>query len=367
MSPFDPKLTSSSLPLLWSDRYDAHDALGIIMRRRQFIGFLGGTVIVWPCRSLTQNDLDLPLVAVLVAATEEMAQDRIGALRTGLREEGFVEGKHHALAVRYGEGDPRRFPQLVKDLDVQKPRVFVATANVVKVVHDLLPNTPTVFTALAADPIQLGYARSYSKPGGMMTGNIMNAIGGEESLIEKRIGFLKELVPNLARLGLIAPETGQIPSLEKNALQRASVHFGFEFKHYAIKSIADLESAFPAGLSDNVSAFYVSGDAFLTANISKVMPQVVSAGRPTIGAYPEWGRAGLLMAYSTDFLDGYRRAGIYVAKIIQGARPGDLPIEQESKFTLVLNLKTAKQLGINVPSTLQRSGVSSVFAPSPTW
>jgi putative tryptophan/tyrosine transport system substrate-binding protein len=101
-----------------------------------------------------------------------------------------------------------------------------------------------------------------------------------------------------------------------------------------------------------VGAFYISGDPLLINNISRVMPHIVAAGKPTLGVYPEWGRAGLLMSYSTDLADGYRRAGIYAAKIIQGTKPGDLPIEQASKFTLVINTKTAKQLGISVPPTL---------------
>jgi putative ABC transport system substrate-binding protein len=114
-----------------------------------------------------------------------------------------------------------------------------------------------------------------------------------------------------------------------------------------------MEGAFAAGLRDDVSAFYISGEPLLFANLSRVMSFVAASRKPSVAPYPEWGRSGLLMSYSTDPIDGFRRAGGYAAKILNGAKPGDLPIEQASKFTLVINLKTAKALGIEVPANLQ--------------
>jgi putative tryptophan/tyrosine transport system substrate-binding protein len=114
----------------------------------------------------------------------------------------------------------------------------------------------------------------------------------------------------------------------------------------------DLESAFASGLHDDVSAFYISGETLLIANLSRVMPFVVASRKPSVGTYPDWGRAGLLMSYASDVVDGFRHAGAYAAKILNGAKPGDLPIEQASKFTLVINQKTAKALGIVAPPTL---------------
>ncbi len=180
----------------------------------------------------------------------------------------------------------------------------------------------------------------------------MNAVGGEETMAQKRIGLFKELVPGLKRLGMIAPAKGLLAVKEKEALQKVAAHLGFEFVHYDLNTIDDLESSFAAGLRDDVSAFCISGEPLLVANLSRVMTFVTASGKPSVGPYPDWGRSGLLMSYSTDPIDGFRRAGAYAAKILKGAKPGDLPIEQASKFTLVINQKTAKALGIVVPPTL---------------
>jgi ABC-type uncharacterized transport system substrate-binding protein len=186
----------------------------------------------------------------------------------------------------------------------------------------------------------------------MITGNVMNAVGGEETMTQKRIGLFKELVPNLMRLGMIAPANGVLAMQEKEALRKVASQLDFEFVLYDLNTLDDLESAFAAGLRDDVSAFYISGEPLLFANLARVMSFVTASRKPTVGPYPDWGRSGLLMSYSTDPIDGYRRAGAYAVKILNGTKPGDLPVEQASKFTLVINQKTAKALGIVVPPTL---------------
>jgi len=209
-----------------------------------------------------------------------------------------------------------------------------------------------VFTAIAADLVATGDVQSYVRPGGMLTGNVMNAVGGEETMTQKRIGLFKELVSGLTRLGVIAPANGVLAKNEKDALQKVAAQLSLEVIHYDLNTLDDLEGAFAAGLRDDVSAFYISGEPLMFANLSRVMNLVRASRKPSVGPYPDWGRAGLLMSYSTEPLDGFRQAGAYAAKILKGAKPGDLPIEQASKFTLVINQKTAKALGIVVPPTL---------------
>ncbi|MBR1248881.1 ABC transporter substrate-binding protein [Bradyrhizobium sp. AUGA SZCCT0169] len=229
--------------------------------------------------------------------------------------------------MRFLEGDFNRIPQLAGELTALKPRVIVIAPMGISAVVRLSPDLPVVFTAVAADPIALGLAKSYQRPGGMITGNVMNAVGGEETVTEKRIGFFKELVPGLTRLGMIASEREALVITERDALQKVATRLGFEFTHYGLKTIDDLEDAFAAGMRDNVSAFYISGEPLLIGNMSRVMASVTASGKPTVGPYPDWGRAGLLMSYATDPVDGYRQAGAYAAKILNGAKPGDLPIE----------------------------------------
>jgi len=209
-----------------------------------------------------------------------------------------------------------------------------------------------VFTGYADDPIKNGLAESYAHPGGSTTGNVLNALGGDETLARKRLGLLKELVPELKRLGFISTRIGTLAARELNALRGVADEFGCETMHYPIDSIDDVESAVMSSDRDGVGALYISGGPLLFSNIARVVPIVLAAGKRTVGTYPERGRAGLPITYAIDLLDGYRGAGIYVAKIFGGEKPVDLPIEQVSKFTLVINAKTAKPLGIDVPMSL---------------
>jgi putative ABC transport system substrate-binding protein len=214
------------------------------------------------------------------------------------------------------------------------------------------PELPLVFTAIAADLVALGIVQSYAHPGGFITGNVMNAVGGEETMAQKRIGLFKQLVPSLTRLGMIAPAKRVLAMQEKEGLQKVAAQLDFEVINYDLNTIDDLESAFAAGLRDDVSAFYISTEPLLFANLSRVMSSVTASRKPSVGTIPDWGRAGLLMSYATDIIDGVHHAGIYAAKILNGAKPGDLPVEQASKFTFVINLKTAKTLGIVVPPSV---------------
>jgi putative tryptophan/tyrosine transport system substrate-binding protein len=320
------------------------------MRRREFLKSSGAAALVLPWPALAQKDL--PLVAVLVPGTADFARQRVDALRNGMREAGLAEGVNYAFALRFADGVFDRLPGLALELAALKPRVIVASAAAAVAVHKAVPDLPLVFTSYAADPIKAGFAESYVHPGGNTTGNVMNAVGGEEALTQKRLGLFKELVPELKRLGFIGTATSLLAVAELGALRSVAGHFGFEIVHHAIQGLDDIESTVAASKRDDVGALYVSGEPLLFNNMARVLPFVMASGKPTVGTYPDWGRAGLLMSYSADLLDDFRRAGIYAAKILGGEKPGDLPIEQASKFILVVNARTAKQLGISVPPTL---------------
>ena len=326
------------------------------MRRREVIGLLGATALIIPRLGYAQTKADVPLVGFLVVrrSNTKAAADQIAALRKGLAEEGFIEGKNYSLAVRFAEGDPGRYPKFAMELGELGARVIVAYGSLYGMgeFRRAFPELPLVFTSIAVDLVKLGVVKSYVRPGGFLTGNVMNAAGGEETMAQKRIGLFKELVPNLTRLGVIAPAKGDLAMEEKDALQKVAARLGFEVVHYDLDTIDDVDSAFAAGLRDEVSAFYISGEPLLSSSMSRVANLTLASGKPCVGMSPDYGRAGLLMSYATDALDGVRHAGIYAGKILHGAKPGELPIEQASKFILVVNLKTAKALGIAVPANL---------------
>lgn len=331
------------------------------MRRREFLQLAGGASFAWPSLARAQRRATPALVAFITPFTEEMATERTLDLRAGLKQVGLVEGVDYTLALRAANGNLSRIPELARELLELNPRVFVVAASLsaLNTIRKEAPDISLVVTGLAADPIALGFAESYARPGGMITGNTMNAVGGEEALTTKRIGFLKELVPNVARLGMIhfadsvTPVTaGNLALSERKALRKVSEHFGFEFLNYEIRTLDDFDNAVSAGLRDNVSAFYISGDPRMNFDIPRVVTSLTKSEKPTCGVYPFWAQRGLLMSYSNDLRDMLRRAGFQVAKIIQGAKPGELPFEQAVKYTLVINMKTARRLGITPPPTL---------------
>src|SRR6478609_10462075 len=178
------------------------------MGRREFLKLSGVAAIAFPWPALAQKDL--PLVAVLVPGTAKLANDRMIAIRKGLQEAGLAEGVNYTFALRFADGVFDRLPGLALELAALKPRVIVASAAAALAVHKTVPELPMVFCSVAVDPIKLGFVQSYVRPGGNATGNVMNAIGGEEALTQKRMGMFRELVPDLKRLGFIGTATSTL-------------------------------------------------------------------------------------------------------------------------------------------------------------
>ena len=323
------------------------------MKRREFIVDLGGATLAWPLAARAQQAANLPLVAVVGMSNEKIVTARSASIREGLKQAGLIEGKDYVLTQRFADGDYARLPEIVKELDGLKPRVYVNVGSGPKPIQKQVPNAPVVFTAIAVDPVEYGWVESYARPGGMVTGNVQNAMGGLESLMSKQFQFFKELVPNLTRLGFIGlTDTAVQFPVERAAVQKVAQQLGFAVSMYEVPTLADIESAIASGQRDDVSAFFVSLEPRFVARIPQIVASLAKTGKPAFGSVPLWTRGGLLMSYYTDFDEQARRAGGQVAKILRGAKPGDLPVEQADKFTLILNLKTAKQLGIAVPPAL---------------
>lgn len=315
--------------------------------RRTFALVSGAATLAASRPALAQKDL--PVVALLIAGSARMADDRVVALRLGLKQAGLTEGVDYAIEMRFADSVVTRLPGLVAELAALKPRVIVSV-GIAPVVPKVAPDLPHVFTAIADDPVRMGLVQSFARPGGNTTGNVMTALGGEDTMAQKRVGLFRELVPNFRRLGFIGTMS-VLASTELAALRRVTGHFGFELLHHVIEGLDDIEKAVAATTRDGADALYVSGEPLMYTQMARVAPLVVASGKPSFGTYPDWARAGLLMSYASDIYDGVRRAGLYVAKILRGEKPGDIPIEQASKFLLVLNARTARQLDIKVPPT----------------
>jgi putative ABC transport system substrate-binding protein len=318
------------------------------MKRRQFASVAGMALGIPALPAFAQKDL--PLVAVVVPGSASQASTRIVALRAGLQEAGLVEGTHYRLALYFADGVAARMPEIILEAGALKPRVIVS-AGLGGTVKRLLPDVPHVFTAIAADPIKIGLIDNYARPGGNTTGNVMTRGGEDGSMTQKRLDYFRQLVPHFKRLGFIGTSTNAVVVDELAALRSMGSRMGFELVHHPLQRIEDIEPALAATAQDGADALYLSGEPLLIANLPRTVQAVAASGIPAVGTYPDFGRAGLLMSYAVDVDDGFRRAGLYVARILRGEKPGDLPVEQASKFTLVVNAATAKRLGITLPTT----------------
>jgi putative ABC transport system substrate-binding protein len=302
--------------------------------------------------ALAQQASTLPIVGVSFPGFPDPAKPRVEALRKGLAEAGLCDGKDYAIALRFGYGRLDQVPEIARELQALNPAVVVLVGNGAGL-RQLQPTTPVVFTAIAADPVQWGPVQSYARPGGMVTGNVLTSLGGEDWIADKRVTLFKEMVPHLRHLGMFGTASSGLFDDEVKAVERAASRLGFDVRAYRLKDIDDLEGTIASALRDGADGLYLSSDTLLIGNASRAVPLFTAAGKPTVGAYPDFARLGALMTYGADLVDGFRKAGVYAGKILQGTKPGDLPIEQPTKFTLAINAKTAQQLGISIPVALE--------------
>jgi putative ABC transport system substrate-binding protein len=232
------------------------------MRRRRFLLASCAAAVALPWPAFAQKEL--PLVAVLVPGNADLARSRLDAIRKGMREAGLAEGVNYAFALRYADGVFDRLPGLALELAALKPRVIIASAAAAVAVHKTVPDLPLVFTSYAADPIKAGFAQSYVHPGANTTGNVMNAVGGEETLTQKRMGLFRELVPDLKRLGFIGTATSLLAIAELTALRSVAAGFGFDVVHHPIQGLDDIESAVASSGKDGAGSLYVSASRCCT-------------------------------------------------------------------------------------------------------
>jgi putative ABC transport system substrate-binding protein len=317
------------------------------MRRRNFI-MLGGVAAAWPLVAFAQQST-MPVVGFLSTRSARDTRRLVSEFGKGLEEAGYSDGRNVSIDYRFADGYLDRLAGLATALVRRPVTVLVASggANSAMAAKAATSTIPIVF-AIGTDPVGLGLAASLSHPGGNATGvTIISA-----DLAPKRLGLLRELVPNAKRLAaLVNPNTpeGRGQSSDMHAAAEA---LGFPIRLLEARDEPGIEKAFAALAQDKPDALLVGSDPLFDVHRDKLVALVAAAAIPAIYQFRDFTSAGGLMSYDPDILEAYRQIGIYAGKVLKGASPAELPIQQPTKFHLVINLKTAKSLGLEIPANL---------------
>jgi putative ABC transport system substrate-binding protein len=317
------------------------------MKRREFIGLLGSAV-AWPLSARAQQTQGRPLIGVLSPLPAAMAARNMEALRQGLRDLGYVEGRNVGFEFRYADGDLSHLPALAAELAALQPAVIIAgSAPGAVAARDATRAIPIVMASVQ-DPMALGLAVSMARPGGNVTGFWSE---GDESLIGKRLELLKDAVPGVSRLGVFVDPSDASDVSTLKALPAAAQALDLDLRIIEVRSAAEFEAAFTPAAREGAQALYVSQNPFFFARRAQIATMALRARLPTVDGYREFAVAGGLISYATSLPAFYRGFGAFVDKILKGANARDLPIERATKFELVVNLKTAKALGLTIPES----------------
>ena len=317
------------------------------MRRREFIAALGGAA-AWPLVARGQQPA-MPVIGFLNGQSAGTYAHLAEAFRKGLNETGYVEGQNLAVEYRWVEGQSDRLPELAADLVRRSVSVISAGGSPISslAAKAATATIPIVF-AFGGDPIKAGLVVSLNHPGGNVTG-----VSQLSSLLEeKRFGLLHELMPNAALIGVLINPTDLNTERQKSDLQAAARITGQQILFVNAASESDFDTAFTTLVKQRAGALIVASDPFFLNKRSKIVALAQRFAIPASYSQPEYAVAGGLMSYGTSITDAYRLVGVYTGRILKGAKPGDLPVVQPTKFELIINLKTAMSLGLTVPHAL---------------
>jgi putative tryptophan/tyrosine transport system substrate-binding protein len=320
------------------------------MRRREFIGALGGAAATWPlaARAL-QPAARVYRVGYLTIASREQQLHLIKAFEEGLRNLGYRVGENVVIEYRFANGEMERLPALAADLVRLGVNVIVTGANPNTAAAMKATTTIPIVMTNSIDPVGTGLVASLARPGGNVTGFAQDT-GGE--IYGKRLELLKETVPNLSRVGILWNPDFASNQTRVESMREAAQGMGLMVVPVEARGQDAIEQAFTTMMKERTQAFVISGDAVLFNYRGQIAEMAMRNRLPAASSFKEFAEAGLLLAYGAEAQDLFRRSAIFVDKIFKGAKPADLPVEQPTKFELVINLKTAKALGLDVPPTL---------------
>jgi ABC-type uncharacterized transport system substrate-binding protein len=319
------------------------------MRRRDFIKAIWASAVAWPLSARAQKSSNrLPVVGVLWhAGNAEEEEVYLSVVRKAFSDLGYIEGKNIVLEHRFPAENPDRFRSLARELVDAKPDAIIAVTVLGAVELKKLTDTIPIVFVLAADPVGFGFVNSLARPGGNATGPSLMTI----DVSGKRLELFKEAVPNLSRVAVLTDVTDPFRDRQIKAYQ-AFERLGLSMWPVVIKTPEDIEPAFSKIAQDGANGIIFGTGALLFVQRARIGASALAHKVPVMAHIAEEVPSGLLMSYGQDFPDFFRRAVAYTDKILKGAKPADLPVEQPTKFKLVLNLKTAKALGLTIPRTL---------------
>jgi ABC-type uncharacterized transport system substrate-binding protein len=317
------------------------------VRRREFITLLGGAAAAWPLTARAQQPAKLRTIGYLGANTPSAESQRIAAFVQRLRELGWIEGRTIAIEVRWAEGRNQRFAEIAAEFVRLKVDVIVTAGTAAVVTAKQATSVIPIVFAVAGDPVGTGLVASLARPGGNVTGLSLQTT----DLIGKRLELLREVVPGLRRLAILANVSSPLGVLEMREVQATARTLGLEVATSEVRRAEDITPAFDA-LKGRADALYVVAGPLVTTNRIRINTLALGARLPTMHGQWDNVEAGGLMSYGANFPDLYRRAADFVDKILRGANPADIPVEQPTRFDLVVNLTAAKALGLDVPPTL---------------
>ncbi len=320
--------------------------LGADMRRREFLGVVGGAAAAWSPAARAQQSTKLRTIGFLGSSTAAVEGQRSVAFVQRLRELGWIEGRTIAIEARWAEGRRERFAEIGAEFLRMQADIIVTIGGAVPALMQVTSVVPIVFT-IDADPVGRGLVTSLARPGGNVTGLSVQST----ELAGKRLEVLREIIPGIRRFAVLAnvgfPGTVQ----EMAEVVAAAGKLGLEVVTSEIRRAEDIAPAIDT-FKGRADALYVCGDAFAYTNRNRINTLALGARLPAVHGNRDYIDAGGLMSYGPNILDLYRRAADFVDKILRGAKPAEIPVEQPSKFDLVINLTTAKALGLTVPPTM---------------
>jgi putative tryptophan/tyrosine transport system substrate-binding protein len=317
------------------------------MRRRDFLGVMASATAAWPVTARAQQPA-MPVVGFLNSASASASEHLVQAFRDGLGEADYVEGRNVTIEYRWAEGQIDRLPALAAEL-VQRQVAVIATSGgdvSAKAAKAATSSIPIVST-IGGDPVKSGLVASFNRPGGNLTGATLFAYSAA-----KRLELLHQLVPKAVTIMVLFDPSDPVVVLDREAAQAASKTLGLQLRFVNAGTMSELETAFETVARDRPDGLFVGANPFFNRQRDQLVGLAARHTIPTIYPFREFPAAGGLISYGTRLADTYRQVGVYTGRILKGEKPADLPVVQPTKFELVINLKTAKTLGLDVPPTL---------------